>query len=111
MFTPIPRGCRRAAVPMPPGGVRESLYPAVQPPAAPEEPRRPSGKSQEPTLPLYHLRQGVRHRVQPKDPHHQGTVLQALLFLLTSEKYFKIYIEFRRQDGRAKLSPHMRLSV
>ena len=63
---------RRAAVQMPPSRLRARVHPAVQPAAAPPQPRRAGRARQEQALPLQHLRQRVRHRVQSQNPHVQG---------------------------------------
>lgn len=63
---------RWKTLPLPLGGVRTGLHPALQPAAAPEEPRRSGGAGQEQAVPLHHLRQGVRHRVQSEDAHYEG---------------------------------------
>ena len=57
---------------MPHPGVRAGVHPAVQPSAAPPQPREPDRAPQEPALPLQHLRQGLRHREQPQNSHRKG---------------------------------------
>ena len=57
---------------MPRPRLRPRVHPAVQPPAAPEEPRVAAGAAQEPSVPLPHLRQGVRNGVIAQDPQREG---------------------------------------
>ena len=44
---------------MPHPRVRAGLHPAVEPAAAPAQPREPDRAAEEPALPLQHLRQGL----------------------------------------------------
>ena len=57
---------------MPHPRVRAGLHPAVEPAAAPAQPREPDRAAEEPALPLQHLRQGVRHGEQPQNSHWKG---------------------------------------
>lgn len=67
--------CRRTTVSLPCAGMRTCLYTAVQLAAAPPQPRRPAGTSQEPAVPVCHLRQRLRYRILSTHPHGQGKKL------------------------------------
>ena len=56
-----------------------------------QEPREPDRAAQEPTLPLQHLRQGLRHREQSQDPRRQGE--QGLVLIYSTHSNVQ-YIHF-----------------
>ena len=63
---------RRTTVQVPPARLRPSFHPTVQSAAALEEPRRTGRTCQKSALPLQHMRQRLRHRVESTHPHVQG---------------------------------------
>lgn len=63
---------RWTTVQVPFTGLRAGLHPTVEFAATPEESRRSGGAGEEPAVPLQHLRQGLRHGVQPPYPHVEG---------------------------------------
>ena len=54
-----------------------------------QEPREPDRAAQEPTLPLQHLRQGLRHREQSQDPRRQGE--QGLVLIYSTHTHYTYY--------------------
>ena len=64
--------CRWTSVQVPSTGLRAGVHSIIEFAATPSESRRPGGTGEEPAVPLQHLRQRLRHRIQPSYPHVEG---------------------------------------
>lgn len=80
---------RWTTVQVPFTGLRAGLHPTVEFAATPEESRRSGGAGEEPAVPLQHLRQGLRHGVQPPYSHVEGQSCMYQIRRPNSQKFAK----------------------
>lgn len=96
---------RWTTVQVPFTGLRAGLHPTVEFAATPEESRRSGGAGEEPAVPLQHLRQGLRHGVQPPYSHVEGQSCMYQIRRPNSQKFAK------NSRGAGKLTKGVRESM